>query len=294
MDKKAIKSEGFAILVDSCCDVPEEYLENFPIYVVPLLINYKNATYRDRVEISPEVIYKNMEEEVPTTSLPAHDDVKKVFEKIMSDGYTKIIAINISSNLSGTYNLVRLVSDEITSKGIEFYHLDTKNIAIASGMYAISAARHLKEGKSYEDTIKLLKKEFGNSKLFFCVETLEYLRKGGRIGRVASLIGTVLDIKPIITCDEDGTYCIAGKERGRKRCINKAIELVKDFVSHAKNAEITIMYSGQVMGIETIKEKMETIIPNCNIKIRGQISPVLGVHVGPGLIGLAVYLNDGV
>ena len=294
MDKKTIKSEEFAILVDSCCDVPEEYLADYPIYVIPLLINYKNATYRDRVEISPEVIYKNMEEEIPTTSLPAHDDVKKVFERIMSDGYTKIIAINISSNLSGTYNLVRLVSDEFTSKGIEFYHLDTKNIAIASGMYAISAARYLKEGKSYEDTIKLLKKEFGNSKLFFCVETLEYLRKGGRIGRVASLIGTVLDIKPIITCDEDGTYCIAGKERGRKRCINKAIELVKDFVSHAKNAEITIMYSGTVMGIEIIKEKMETMIPNCNIKIRGQISPVLGVHVGPGLIGLAVYLKGGV
>lgn len=290
MDKRPIKNEEFAILVDSCCDVPKEYLTDAPIYVVPLLINYKNATYRDRIEITPETIYKNLEQEIPTTSLPSYDDVKKVFEKIIEDGYTKIIAINISSSLSGTYNLVRLVSEEFISRGIQFYQLDTKNIAIASGMYAISAVRHLKNGNSYQDTVRLLKKEYGNSKVFFCVETLEYLRKGGRIGRVASLLGSVLDIRPIITCDEDGTYCTAGKERGRKRCINKAIEMVKEFVGLTKSAEIIIMYSGQVSDLENIKEKVENLIPHCRVKIEGQISPVLGVHVGPGLIGFAVYL----
>lgn len=290
MDKKPIKNEEFAILVDSCCDVPKEYLEDAPIYVVPLLINYKNATYRDRLEITPEAIYKNLEQEIPTTSLPSYDDTKKVFEKIIEDGYINIIAINISSSLSGTYNIVQLVSEEFISRGIQFYHLDTKNIAIASGMYAISAVRHLRNGNSYQDTVRLLKKEYGSSKVFFCVETLEYLRKGGRIGRVASLLGSVLDIRPIITCDEDGTYCTAGKERGRKRCINKAIELVKEFIGSTKSAEILIMYSGQVSDLENIKEKVENIIPHCNVKIEGQISPVLGVHVGPGLIGFAAYL----
>lgn len=291
MDKKFTNNKKeFAILVDSCCDVPEEYLKNYPIYVIPLRINYKNASFKDRVEISPETIYKNMEEEVPTTSLPAFDDVNEIFERIIQDGYTKIIAINISSNLSGTYNMVRLVSNEYTSKGIQFYHLDTKNIAIASGMYAISAAKHLKEGNSYEDTINLLTEEYGNSKVFFCVETLEYLRKGGRIGRVASLLGSVLDIRPIITCGEDGTYCIAGKERGKKRCVNKAVDLITEFVSTAKDAEIAIMYSGQVTGLDKIKEQIKSTLPHCKIQIRGQISPVLGVHVGPGLIGIAAYV----
>jgi DegV family protein with EDD domain len=280
----------FAILVDSCCDVPEEYIKKYPIYVAPLRINYKKASYRDRIDISPEEVYKNMHVEIPTTSLPTYSDMQEVFENIVKDGYNKIISISISSNLSGTFNLTRLISDELKNEGIETYLFDTKNIAIASGMYAMSVANHLEEGKSYEETIHLLESEYGNSKVFFCLETLEYLRKGGRIGRVASLLGTALGIKPIITCDEDGTYCIAGKERGSNRCIEKAITLAKEFASTGKNAEISIMYSGDVVGLEKIKEKLEQLVPNAKVKLRGQITPALGVHVGPGLVGIAVYL----
>lgn len=285
-----VKHYGFAILVDSGCDVPEEYINKYPIYVTALRINYKEASYRDRIDICPEEIYKKLDEEIPTTSLPSYSDVQEVFGKIIKDGYNKIISINISSNLSGTFNLIRLVSEEFKQEGIETYLFDTKNIAIASGMYAISAANHLEEGKSYEETIKLLESEYGNAKVFFCVETLEYLRKGGRIGRVASIVGTALGLKPIITCDKGGVYCIAGKERGTKRCIEKAIILTKEFAAKGKNTEISIMNSGYVEGLEKIKEKLEQLIPNSIVKLRGQISPVLGVHVGPGLVGIAVYL----
>ncbi|MFL0251903.1 DegV family protein [Clostridium neuense] len=286
------KNYGFAILVDSCCDVPEEYLEKYPIYVLPLRINYKGQSYRDRIDISPEEIYEKLSVEIPTTSLPEYADAKEVFNNIIEDGYDKIISISISSNLSGTFNLVRLVSDEFKEKGIKTYLFDTKNIAIASGMYAISVANHLEEGKDYEETIQLLEAEYGNSKVFFCVETLEYLRKGGRIGRVASMLGSALGIKPIITCDKDGIYCIAGKERGSKRCINKAVALVKEFASRGKKAEIAIMCSGNRIELPDIKDKLEELIPDCIVKIMGQISPVLGVHVGPGLIGIAVFVTE--
>jgi DegV family protein with EDD domain len=295
MDSKVVrsnlKSEGyeFAILVDSCCDVPAEYVQKYPIYVIPLRINYKEASYRDRIDITPEEIYKNMEVEIPTTSVPTYGDIEEVFGNIVKDGYNKIIAVNISSNLSGTFNLTRLVSEEFKKEGIETYVFDTKNIALGSGMYAISVAKHLEEGRSYEETIGLLESEYGNSKVFFCVETLEYLRKGGRIGRVASILGAALNLKPIITCGKDGTYIIAGKERGSKRCIDKAITLVKEFAAMGKSAEIAIMHSGHVEGLEKIKEKLEELIPNSIVKLRGQISPVLGVHVGPGLVGIVVY-----
>ncbi|PJI07190.1 MULTISPECIES: DegV family protein [Clostridium] len=281
----------FAILVDSCCDVPEEYLEKYPIYVLPLRINYKGKSYRDRIDISPEEIYRKLSIEIPTTSLPEYSDVEEVFDNIIKDGYNKIISISISSNLSGTFNLIRLVSEEFKEKGIDIYLFDTKNIAIGSGMYAISVADNLEEGKSYKETIQLLKSEYGNSKVFFCVETLEYLRKGGRIGRVASMLGSALGVKPIITCDEDGTYCIAGKERGSKRCIKKVIALVNEFASRGKKAQISIMCSGERIELPEIKNKLEQLLPNSIVKIQGQISPVLGVHVGPGLIGIAVLIN---
>lgn len=284
------KCYEFAILVDSCCDVPDEYIKKYPIYVVPLRVNYKEASYRDRIDISPEEVCEKLSMEIPTTSLPECRDVQEVFGNIINDGYNKIIAISISSNLSGTFNLIRLISDEFKQEGIQTYLFDTKNIAIASGMYAISASNHLEEGKTYEETIQLLESEYGNSKVFFCLENLEYLRKGGRIGRVASMIGAVLGIKPVITCDDDGTYCVAGKERGSARCIERTLMLVKEFASKAKKAEIAIMYSGHVTGLEKIKDKLENLIPNCRVKLRGQISSVLSVHVGPGLIGIAVFL----
>ncbi|GFZ32095.1 hypothetical protein CSC2_26210 [Clostridium zeae] len=291
-NKSGLKNNqyDFAILVDSSCDVPEEYMAKFPIYSVPLRINYKDASYRDRIDILPEEVYKRLNEEIPKTSLPEYSDAKEIFEEIIRDGYKKVISVSISSNLSGTFNLIRLISDEFKEKGIEIYLFDTKNISIGSGLYAISAANHLEEGKNYEETIMSLEQEYGNSKIFFCVETLEYLRKGGRIGRVASMIGAALGIKPVITCGEDGTYCIAGKERGSKKCISKAVTLAKEFASKGNKAEIALMYSGEVLDLEHIKDKIEQLIPKCKIKLVGTISPALGVHVGPGLIGIGVYV----
>lgn len=284
------KQHDFAILVDSCCDVPKEYTEKYPIYVIPLMINYKDASYRDRIDITPEEVCERLDMEIPTTSLPQYSDIQEVFGNIVKDGYNKIIAISISSNLSGTFNQVRLVSEEFEQKGVQTFQFDTKSIGIGSGMYAISAVNHLKAGKSFEETICQLESEYGNSKVFFCLETLEYLRKGGRIGRVASILGTALNVKPIITCGEDGTYCIAGKERGSKKCIEKAIMLAMEFACTGKKAEIAVVHSGHVPELEKIKEKLEQQIPNCKVKLRGQISPALTVHVGPGLIGIIAYL----
>jgi DegV family protein with EDD domain len=285
------KQDDFAILVDSCCDVPKEYIEKYPIYVIPLRINYENASYRDRIDITPEEVCDRLQEEIPTTSLPQCSDIKEVFENIVKDGYNKIIAISISSNLSGTFNLVRLVSEELKQQGIQVFQFDTKNIGIGSGMYAVSMTEQLEGGKSFEEAVQQLKAEYGNSKVFFCLETLEYLRKGGRIGRVASLLGTALNIKPIITCGEDGTYVIAAKERGTKKCIDKAIMLVKEFASTGKRAEVMLLHSGHVPGLDKIKEKLEQVITNGEVKLGGQISPALTVHVGPGLIGISVYVT---
>lgn len=289
-DNLKIRKYDFAILVDSSCDVPAEYIQKFPIYEVPLRINYKDASYRDGIDILPEEVYTRLNEEIPKTSLPEYSDVEEIIEQIIKDGYNKIISISISSNLSGTFNLLRLISDEFNDKETKIHLFDTKNVSIGSGLYAISVANHLEEGKSYEETIKLLEAEYGNSKIFFCVETLEYLRKGGRIGRVASMLGGALGIKPVITCGEDGTYTIAGKERGFKRCINKAIDLAKEFASKGKSVEVALMYSSKTLDLENIKIKIEQLIPRCKVRFVENISPALGVHVGPGLIGIGVYL----
>lgn len=132
MGKLIGSDKEFAILVDSYCAVPEEYLRNYPIYVIPIELN----------------------------------DVNKVFERVINDGYTKIIAINIFDNLKDTYNIVQLVIDKYIADGIKFYHLDARDMAIANGLYAVSAGKYLKEGKSYEDTINILEEDYENMKAF--------------------------------------------------------------------------------------------------------------------------------
>lgn len=165
MEKLLDTNKEFAILVDSYCAVPEKYLINYPIYVIPARINYNDEPFKD-IEISSELVHKSMEEEIRKVSFPAYNDVNKVFEKVINDGYTKIIAVNIFGNLRDTDNIVQLVIDKYTANGIKFYHLDTSNIAIASGLYAVSAGDYLKEGKSYEDTINILAQDYEELKVF--------------------------------------------------------------------------------------------------------------------------------
>ena len=130
-------------------------------------------------------------------------------DQAKADGYEKALVVCISSGLSGTYSLIRTVCGEY--EGMETFVLDTKNISIGSGMLALLAARWLEQGMSWSALLDELPKQIKNSKVFFCVDTLEYLRKGGRLGLVAAVMGTALKLKPIISCNEDGVYYIAGK-----------------------------------------------------------------------------------
>ena len=279
-----------AILTDSCSDVPGDLLEKYHIYQISLSINYKDKSYRDRIDITPEEVYENLGNEIPHTSLPSIGEINEVIEQIISDGFNQIIIPVLSSGLSGTYKTIQMACDGF--KNIKTAVIDTKNIALGSGFFSIYAAQLVEKHIGFDEIVKKLEDKVNNSHIYYSLQTLHYLVKGGRIGRVEGMFGSLLQIKPIISCDKDGIYYTVAKVRGRKQSINKMIGLVQDKIKDKKNYYLTICHGYAQEEADKIKNLMQPYIDKATIYMEGQISPALGVHTGPGLVGIGYFDLD--
>ncbi|MEB7407154.1 DegV family protein [Enterococcus hirae] len=279
-----------AILVDSGTDVPQELIEKYQMYVIPLKIIYKDRVYTDKVDITPEEIYQRLPQEIPGTSLPDGETITKIFEQIKQDGYEKILAVTISSGLSGTYNIVRLTAQQ--QEELEAYVLDTKNIGIGAGFSAIQAAKWLEEGMEWSLLIERLNELVKQTKVFFNVATLEYLQKGGRIGLVASILGTALKLNPIISCNDEGIYYTVGKARGRKKSLDRTVSYVKERVGTAKVFNLAVAHGDAKEEATEMMARLKEEFPQAQQIYFGQISPALVVHTGPGLLGVGVQVLE--
>ena len=273
-----------AILVDSGTDVPESFVKENNIYVLPLIVGYADVEYRDKIDITPQEIYMRMESgEIPKTSLPNLEDISNTFRQIEKDGYNKVVAVTISSGLSGTWNAVRMIAED---SRLDTIVIDTRNIGIGAGITAMRAAWLIRDGVPFEELENRLNQIAKDTKVFFCVDTLEYLRKGGRIGLVTSVIGSALNLKPVISCNEAGIYYTVAKARGRKLSIKKAVEEAMKFAGDGR-------YNLAVVNGKA-EEEADRIVAGLkgddriNHILTGQISPALVVHTGPGLIGIGI------
>ena len=281
MDNKKI-----AILVDSGTDVPPDFVKEHNIFVAPLKIIYKDREYDDRVEITPDEIYSRLGTEVPRTSLPDSDNVLALFERIVKEGHDTVVIITISSGLSGTHNQLRVQAEEFGK--LKFHMVDTKNIGIGAGLQAMLAARLLKQGDSLETVLEKVMESIKNTKLYFVLDTLEYLAKGGRIGKVSALLGSILRLRPVISCNADGIYETVAKARGDAQARAEAIAMaVSDAGKHARFA-VAVAHGNAVEAAARVMEELKQKLTRCEEWISTDVSPALSVHTGPGLIGIAV------
>jgi DegV family protein with EDD domain len=286
-----MNAQKIAILVDSGTDVPRDFREKYGMYVAPLTIIYKDAEYRDGVDIQPEDVFARFATEIPSTSLPSPATIAELFRQIRADGYDKVICVLISSGLSGTYGLISGYGPE-PEPGLRACYIDTKNIGIGSGLTAIRTGELIEQGLAFDELCREVQDTVvRNTKLFFCVSTLEYLMKGGRIGLVAGMLGTMLDLKPVISCNEEGIYYTVAKARGRKKSLELALEKAVEFAADAKKYSITVMHGAAKEEADALLAALKLRLPDYRLAIEGQITPALVVHTGPGLIGIGVQVQ---
>ncbi|MBU3143495.1 DegV family protein [Clostridium sp. CF012] len=272
-----------ALITDTTSDLSREVIEKYNINVLPFRIIYSDREYLDNVDITSQEVYRNMEKEVPTSSLPSMKDMEELFLKLEEDGYTHAITITLSTGLSGIFNAIKLTSENHPS--IITHLCDSQSIALGEGLIVTECGRLIEEGKSFEEVVEAIPSIKKRIHLYFVVGTLEYLKRGGRIGKVSGTIAELLNIKPIIAIDTDGKYITCEKVRGRKQSLNKLVELTNNILDK-KRCKVYIVH-GEAE--EESKKVMESIRPHPNvisIEFAGYISPVSGVHSGPGLVGM--------
>ena len=279
-------NKKIAIITDTTCDIPDELIEEYSIFLIPLRIVFKNAEYRDKFEISPQKVYELLQVEIPKSSLPFSNDVKELMDEIIQKGYTDAVIITLSSGLSGTNNMMNLMMEDYRDK-INIEVVDSLYLSLGLGFQVIECAKAIKETGSVKAGIKKMDEIRKSMTAMFVVNTLLYLKKGGRIGKVEGTVGEMLHLKPVISINDEGIYYTLAKVRGRKNSVQKMIDLLKD---KYKNKKINI---GIAQGLaeeeaQTLLEKLKSVL-NINKDFTVQISPVLGMHTGPGLLGVIAY-----
>lgn len=280
------ETKKVAIVTDSSCDLPADVIEQYHLYIIPVRVITSKGEFKDRVDIMPEQLYEIMKEEIPKTSLPLPEDIHQLYASLKEEGYTHVLHYSISSKLSGTYNISRLVAQEFQEENEDFeiHVVDTLTLSTGLGMLVMDAAKHLEAGDSIEDIIarteQIRKGQLGS----FVVKTLEYLRKGGRIGLVEGVVGNLLKIRPVIYVNSDGVFETMAKARGYANAMETMVsEYIRRFSN--KKINLSVIHGAALNEATQLLEKLKGSL-NIVDSFISSVSPALAIHTGPGLVGI--------
>lgn len=276
------------IIIDTACDLPKEAYEELNVAMLPLWVHFSDKSYRDQIDIEKDEFYGLLDKEFPKTSTPSPLEIKEIVDKEFASGADEVIIITLSSRLSGANNLANLVAMDYDGKVKVF---DTKNIAIGSGFYAYRAAELRDQGHSADEIIKIMEDDRAKmkSRTYFVIPELTNLINGGRIGKVKGVIGQLLHIKPIITCDADGVYYDVDKVRGFAKAQRILVDKIKDELKDTKDYYLSICHGANPEALEAVKDALKDEVARAKIYVEEQIAPTLAVHTGRGLVGVAYY-----
>ena len=271
------------IVTDSSCDLSDEQLEAFGIRMISLRITCQKAEYRDRTEISQDELYTLLETELPKTSLPSPDDVATLYDELVAEGTTDVLHLCISSGLSGTYNMVRMLAEDYQDR-MNIRVLDSKTLSVGLGAMVLEAAKALQNGDSPDEAMEKAQKVRKTQLAVFIIRTLEFLRKGGRIGLVEGVLGSILQLKPIIFVNDDGIYETLTKARGYKSALDTMVQEVTRRFGQSR-INLSVVHGRAYDEAQILLEKLKGSLNIAESMIR-PVSPVLAIHTGPGLLGI--------
>ncbi|CAM4252142.1 DegV family protein [Paenibacillus tarimensis] len=278
------------IVTDSTSDVPREVREKLGIEMVPLKVLFGEESYQDAVTLEAEQFYKMLSASpaLPTTSQPSPVEFMEAFERMLAeDPEAQIISFHLSSQFSGTYQSA-VLGKSLLERDADITVIDTKSASSGFGVLVVRAAEMAREGRSKEEILAEVDRIAASLELYFLVDTLEYLQRGGRIGRAAALFGSILNIKPILTIDDEGFVAPVDKVRGQKKAMLRIMELLeRDFGAGAELNVVMAWTSDEAPAMEMLS----LIKARFNVKEVNYttIGAVIGTHVGPGTAAVFAY-----
>jgi DegV family protein with EDD domain len=271
------------IVTDSVADIPPEVVEEFGISIIPIMLNFGDKSYRDGLDITVDEFFQKLNGggAHPTTSVPSMDIFARTYARLAEET-NEILVIMLSSKLSGIYNAA-MQSAELVESKVRIEVVDSRWAVMAQGFAVIRAAQAAKKGASLETILRDLRRDLQHVDMRAAFDTLEYLKRGGRIGKAQALLGSLLNINPIITIRE-GIVDPAGRAHTRA----KAIDHLYDFVAGYKRIEeLAVEYGACKDDADRLVKRLGKLFPEERI-YRSRATPVIGAHTGPGLLLVAV------
>jgi DegV family protein with EDD domain len=277
--------QSYKIVTDSTADLSEAQVNRYKIKVVPINVVFGSESFADGVDLNADQFYQKLttSTELPKTSQPSPEAFRQVYDEI-GDKQDIIFSIHISGKLSGTLNSADLASKMVKAKVIT---IDTKTASQGIGLSVLIAAEAARRGMSEDEIISLTNLSISQTFSVFAVNTLEYLQRNGRIGKAASMIGSLLQIRPILYADPEGMVAPYDKIRGRSQIIPSLVSAARKNVSPEKPVNLSVVHTWNEQGAKELlaELKKQYVIVDLHI---GMVGPAIGAHIGPGAIGLMI------
>jgi len=279
------------IVTDGTSSLTPEMGLEYGVQVVPLYVMFGEQTYVDGVDLSSAEFYRLLRESprLPTTSQPTAEDFTKAYTAVwgsMPEGEGNVIvSVHASVKMSATVNSARAAAKQLPEMDIRI--IDSQSISMGLGLMAIAAARAAKEGQSADDIVQLIEKLMQELHVVFTVDTLEYLHKGGRIGGASALVGSLLNIKPILVL-EGGQVEPLEKQRSRRRAVRRVLELVAEGVGSSECVHAAVLHCDAPDAAQDVIDQVAEQF-NCVELFAAETGPTIGTHAGPGTVGVAYY-----
>ncbi len=278
-----------AIVTDSTSDMPENLVDKYNITVVPLSVNFSSGEsyLNDGKEITNKQFYEKLKnaKKLPTSAQPTPADFLNTYKKLIENGYETIISIHISEKMSGTLDSALTAKKELPDKDIEV--IDSKNVHMPCGIIVLRAAQMAEEGKSKQEILEKVFEMMDKVRTLFIPRTLEYLQKGGRIGRAKGLVASLLEIKPILTI-ESGEISQFKTTRRWNQAKNELINSMKNMVKNPEKLTVIVSHSEASEEADKLEERIKEEFNPKEI-LRAEIGVIVGTHVGPGTINATFY-----
>ncbi len=278
------------IVTDSTADLSQELVERYQIKVVPLDVLIEGTAYKDKIDLTNEEFYEILRsiKDLPTTSQPSPAVFADVYRELAAEGAEHIISIHISSDLSGTYQSSVLAAGMVEQE-VAVHNFDSRSATMGLGLVVLSAARMVEEGHSVEEILDSVKVIIQKLDLYFLLDSLDNLHKGGRIGKASHLFGSLLNIKPVLNLS-NGVISAYEKVRGNKdnKALERLIAILAEKIDPSKKLYCTMGYCDNRDVAEYIVERLQNHV-DCDEFVYLQIGSVVGTHIGMGAVGMAFY-----